>query len=272
MKFNDIEIKDYNSPIVKRRADEYNRLVNSINLYQNEEYDCSSSNVWSFQKSTDVRDGINIRFGNMCGGFPFKINGVMFNHSEGSYIAGGYALNNPDCIRIQKELAINDNGLFAKKNYRNNPDYTQHFRDDFHSFNVEWMKYVVWQKSIQNERFTNLLRKLPLDAHLVENSTMIHGDTREFWGALNSMIVKARKEAEKKVKYYKDNNLKGAPFNSKTAARNSINNIGHFTGKNVMGKIIKLCSLALIYGQEPTIDIDLLRSKELYLLGEQVKI
>jgi hypothetical protein len=50
-----------------------------------------------------------------------------------------------------------------------------------------------------------------------------------------------------------------------------INDIGRFKGKNVMGKIIKICSLSLYYSQEPPIDYDLLSEKKLFLLGNHMK-
>ena len=39
-------------------------------------------------------------------------------------------------------------------------------------------------------------------------------------------------------------------------------------GINCMGKILKMCQLALLDGTEPPIDYDLLRSKQIYLLGK----
>ena len=49
---------------------------------------------------------------------------------------------------------------------------------------------------------------------------------------------------------------------------NSINHIGTFEGKNLMGKILKLCQLALVESKELDIDYELLKSKNIYLLGE----
>ena len=51
---------------------------------------------------------------------------------------------------------------------------------------------------------------------------------------------------------------------------NAINNVGHFVGRNAMGKILKICSLSLIYGQQPPIEYSLLDSKYLYLLGTRI--
>ena len=52
--------------------------------------------------------------------------------------------------------------------------------------------------------------------------------------------------------------------------RNSLNYLGVYEGKNLMGKILKLCQLALLEGKELDIDYDLLRSKNIYLQGKKL--
>ena len=54
----------------------------------------------------------------------------------------------------------------------------------------------------------------------------------------------------------------------KNEERNKIKYIGSYVGINCMGKILKMCQLALLDGTEPPIDYDLLRSKQIYLLGK----
>ena len=56
--------------------------------------------------------------------------------------------------------------------------------------------------------------------------------------------------------------------NKKNEERNKIKYIGSYVGVNCMGKILKMCQLALINGTEPNIDYDLLRSKQIYLFGK----
>ena len=52
-------------------------------------------------------------------------------------------------------------------------------------------------------------------------------------------------------------------------ARNEIHYIGTFTnGHNYMGKILKMCQIALLDEAEPPINYDLLRQKQIYLFGE----
>ena len=45
---------------------------------------------------------------------------------------------------------------------------------------------------------------------------------------------------------------------------------GVFEGKNFMGKILMLCREALKNDSVPPIDFDLLKSKNIYLLGRKV--
>lgn len=45
-----------------------NDLFSGVVLGQNEAYDAEKVPVWRFCKSTDVRDGIRLDLGNMCGG------------------------------------------------------------------------------------------------------------------------------------------------------------------------------------------------------------
>jgi len=250
---------------------EFKTLIDKIDLYKEEDYDCKSLNVWSYQKATDIRDGVSTKFGNMCNGFPFEFAGVNFHNSECAYIAGAYASNDEDSTRLQRLIAEESNGYLCKKIYRNNAKYTIYMRKDFYTYNVQWMLYVLWEKCCHNKEFQSLLKLIPIDAHVVENTTLQNGATATFWGAKNMELITARKskmfEIERDYKFRFKKDLDQA----QSVAANSINDIGHFKGTNVMGKIIKICSLCLIYGQEPQIDYGLLRSKDLYLFGKQIK-
>lgn len=51
--------------------------------------------------------------------------------------------------------------------------------------------------------------------------------------------------------------------------RDKIQYIGTYSdGRNYMGKILKHCQLALLQGTTPNINYNLLREKQIYLLGE----
>ena len=54
-------------------------------------------------------------------------------------------------------------------------------------------------------------------------------------------------------------------------ARDEIQYIGIYKcGFNFMGKILKQCQLALLNDTEPPIDYELLRSKHIHLLGQEL--
>ena len=269
--FNNIEIKDVKSLDDQERKSEFGKLVESINLLKEESYDCTKINVWSYRSSKDIRQNLNIKLGNMCNGFPFEIiKGVTVFNSECAYIAGAYAKSDDKSIEIQKAILEERNGMKCKRIYRNRKDIVCHMRTDFFDYNVQLMAWILWVKSFKNKDFGNLLKSIPLDAHLVENTSKHKGKTATFWGAKNQMLMKARSEAEDKV-------LKKGGFKNKAAldhaqmlAANAVNDIGRFEGVNCMGKIIKLMSLSLIYDQEPPIDYDLLESKRLFMLGQPI--
>jgi hypothetical protein len=203
----------------------------------------------------------------MCNGFPFSLGGLNFANSECAYVAGAYASNDPDSIRIQKMISEENNGQICKRLYRLLPEYTKFIRKDFYDYNVQYMLLVVWKKATLNRSFGDLLRNVPVDAHVVENTTLHNGSTAVFWGAKNKELMIARESAENEIEVSGKYRFKYQRDAAKMIASNSVNDIGHFVGRNVMGKIIKLCSLSLIYNAVPPIDFNLLRRKELYFCG-----
>jgi hypothetical protein len=267
MEFYGIKISDVTKPCDTQKRIESNKLINSINLLQDEDYDCTSLNVWSYRKGGDCRDGVSLKYGNMCNGFPFSIGGVTFANSECAYVAGAYARKDPDCIRIQKMISEETNGQICKRLYRLLPEYTRFIREDFYEYNVQYMMLVVWKKATLNKSFGDLLRNIPIDAHVVENTSLHRGSTAGYWGAKNKELMAAREVVENEIEKSGQFRYKYQREEAKMLAANSINDIGHFIGKNVMGKIIKMCSLSLIYNTIPPIDFDLFRRKELFFCG-----
>jgi hypothetical protein len=73
--------------------------------------------------------------------------------------------------RDSRELQKSDNGYEAKKAIRRKYEQVGLSRDDWNTFNVQWMLFVVWQKVTQNKKFAEKLRKIPSNAMIVENST-----------------------------------------------------------------------------------------------------
>ena len=96
-----------------RHHSSYQSLFDGIVLGRMETYDASELNCWTFHKSTDVRDGITLSLGNLCGGYSFPFCGHIFHTSESAYLCGEFSLNTPTHAEIQQELVqgIHKRGL-----------------------------------------------------------------------------------------------------------------------------------------------------------------
>lgn len=237
----------------------------NIVLDQIDQYDCTREEIVAFRKADDEQDGIVKSFGNMSPGYEFDLNGHHFFGSEQAYICGLFSDGSPKHTAIQKELLVETNGYASKKRIRNKNENIARPKEDWESFNIEWMKYVVWNKVKGNEAFQELLRSVPKDAMIVENSTLQTGKTAAIWGAKNQDLEDARERAVKLLTSSPNRKVSKEEIKK---TYNSINHIGVYKGKNLMGKILKLCQLALVEGKELDINYDLLRSKNIYLLGE----
>jgi len=229
-------------------------------------YDCSQVDVWAFRKTDDEREDITLALGNMCPGFDFEIEGQHFYGSEQAYICGMFSNNDPKHIIIQQALINETNGYGSKKQIRQKNEVLK--REDWESFNIEWMKYVVWNKVKSNKKFLELLLSVPKNAYIVENSTHQKGRTAAIWGAKNQALEEARDRA---VKYLSLTSQGRVRKEEENRTRNSLNYLGVYEGKNLMGKILKLCQLALLERKELDIDYELLRSKDIFLLGKKLE-
>ena len=241
--------------------------INSIDFANEETIDASAIETWSFRKAEDVRDGIVIDLGNMCITYPFNLNGHTFTNTEALYICGMFSGNTPKHREIQQKLISAKNGYDAKKTIRSKyeEDYS---RNDWDEFNVEWMKWVVWQKIMGNEDFRRVLLSIPRNALIIENSTHQKGITATFWGMKNTELEERRAIMEQYTQYENPDIKKKDLAVKMMQARNRVNHIGTWQGVNCMGKILKYLQLCLLDGVEPRINYDLLRSKQIYLFGK----
>lgn len=244
----------------------------TIDLFLSETIDCSKYHVWSFRKAEDETelDGETLQnnLGNMCIGYPFIMDGENFLNSESAYICGMFSNDTEEHKSIQKKLQNEASGYSAKKAIRRK--YEDKKRPDWEEYNVEWMKYVVWTKVNGNPDFKGLLMKIPIDAIILENVSFQNKSavTSTFWGARNEELKKCVDIIERYVEYNNPNVKSKELARLKMEERNKIKYVGSYVGTNCMGKILKMCQLALLKGTEPSIDYDLLRSKQIYLLGK----
>ena len=238
----------------------------SIDFYHEETIDESSVETWSFRKAEDERDGVDIDLGNMCITYPFEVDGRLFTNSEALYICGLFSNDTAKHREIQEKLIAAKSGYDAKKVVRQK--YEDSFsRDDWQSFNVEYMKWCVWQKIKGNNDFKQLLLSIPRNAYIIENSTQQKGATALFWGMANKDLEEKRSIIEECAAYKHPTLSKKELTRLQMEERNKVNHIGMWQGVNCMGKILKYLQLCLLDSIEPKINYDLLRSKQIYLFG-----
>lgn len=240
-------------------------LTNPIVLDQIEAYDASEVNCYAFRRGTDSVKSQSLALGNMVSGFPFEVEGVKFQNSECAYIAGMFSDNTDRHADLQEALQAEGNGFMAKKKIRRfNEDCK---RADWEEFNIQWMLYCVWCKVVGNADFRDMLLAIPSDAVIIEDSTFQNGATAAIWGTKN------QKQRELTNAFKKELKAEGKGKSQIKAACDEKRlgewrKQGVFVGKNLMGKILMLCRDAVKQGVTPDIDIELLRSKRIYLFGK----
>ena len=236
-------------------------------LVREEAYDASSLNCFAFRHGYDVRQGLSLSLGNMVRGYGFDLQGIHFHNSECAYIAGAFSNGTDAHIAIQRQLVVCNNGYAAKKSIRKPHDNEK--RADWETFNVEWMKYVVWQKCLGNEDFRGLLLSFPKDAVIIEDSTFQRGSTATVWGTRNDELKKRLNHLRKELKA--QGMCKAAIKREQDRMRLSEwSTTGIFRGQNLMGKILMTCKQALEQGAEPPIDYALLQDAHINLLGREL--
>ena len=237
-----------------------------------ETYDATVQNCWSFRNAGDVRDGVVLDLGNMVSGYEFEMLGKHFLNSEAAYIAGAYSLEGEQYADIQRMLSTWDNGYTAKAVFRKqHNEYTRLIRQDWTQFNIQWMLLVIWEKCKSNSAFRDILLSIPRDAVIIENSTDVGTEdptksTSTIWGCWNRELMDARYVIEEDVANRTSAKSKKEIEYRQMVERNKINHIGVWRGKNLMGKIHKLCQIALLTNTEPPIDYKLIKEHNIYWL------
>lgn len=235
-----------------------------VSLGREERLVASELPVWCFKKVTDIVEGIEMRLSNMAGGYPFEFAGVNWASSEQLYLCGEFADE-----AIQHELRSQTSGYAAKRFIKSK--YKAHVREDFPTFRLQWMLYVVWQKCIGSEAFRDKLLSIPEGVILVEETTRDTGGTAQIWGCKNPELIAERRRLAQRIKRWSEANLTKKAINLKiNIETNKIRNIGEFVGQNNMGKILMICRRCLIEGIEPPIDRNLLNAANINILGKVI--
>ena len=217
-----------------------------VSLGREERLVASELPVWCFKKVTDIVEGIEMRLSNMAGGYPFEFAGVNWASSEQLYLCGEFTDE-----AIQRELLSVTSGYAAKRFIK--AKYKKQVREDFPTFRLQWMLYVVWQKCIGSEAFRDKLLSIPEGVILVEETTRDTGGTAQIWGCKNPELIAERRRLAQRIKRWSEANLTKKAINLKINIETN--------------KIRRRC---LIEGIEPPIDRNLLNAANINILGKVI--
>ena len=241
---------------------------NPIVLDRVEAYNPSQVTVWPFKHVDDIVDGVKLDLCNMTSCYPFEVEGVKWRSSEELYLAGEFSNDTAEHLTIQEELRAAKSPYAAKRFVKGK--HRKEVRKDFTEFRTQWMLWCVWQKCKGNIDFRSKLLSIPDDVILVEETTTDTGGSGQIWGCSNRELVEARKAlAQSIAEKHSDLTKKNLDFliNVET---NAIRNVGIFRGQNNIGKILMICRDCIKRGIEPDIDLELLCSKQIFILGKQL--
>ena len=73
-------------------------------LGEEEAYDPSVDKVFPFKLVGDPIDGIEVRYSNMAGGFPFEFEGRTWKNSEELYLLGEFSTGTDRDLEIQNDI------------------------------------------------------------------------------------------------------------------------------------------------------------------------
>ena len=239
---------------------------NPIVLDRVEAYNPSQVTVWPFKHVDDIVDGVKLDLCNMTSCYPFEVEGVKWRSSEDLYLAGEFSNDTHDHLAIQEELRAAKSPYAAKRFVKGK--HRKQVREDFAEFRTQWLLWVVWQKCKGNIDFRRKLLSIPDDVILVEETTTDTGGSGQIWGCVNRELVEVRKSVAQSIREkHTDLTKKNLDFliNVET---NAIRNVGIFRGQNNIGKILMICRDCIKRGIEPDIDLNLLRSKNIHILGK----
>lgn len=244
------------------------KINNPIILDREEVYNPSEVNVWPFKHVDDIVEGIRLDLCNMTSCYPFEVEGVKWRSSEELYLAGEFSNDTAEHLTIQEELRAAKSPYAAKRFVKGK--HRKEVREDFTEFRTQWMLWCVWQKCKGNIDFRRKLLSIPDDVILVEETTTDTGGTGQIWGCSNRELVEARKTVAQLItEKHSDLTKRNLAFliNVET---NAVRNVGIFRGQNNIGKILMICRDCIKSGINPDIELELLRSKNIYILGRRL--
>ena len=239
--------------------------MNNIVLGREETYEVSPQ-VWTYDFLKTVVNGIHLNFCNTAEGFPFDFCGHSFTESIRLFMCGQWSNNTEEHLRIQNSIMQKQSSWACYRfvtalNIRN-------IRNDFPTFQLQWMLFVTWQKCKGNADFRRLLLSIPRDIILVRDNTEDHSQSAVFWGCRNIERHNREKRLWKDFSCHSEDQDPKVWRQKLNREREKLKNIGEWKGQNNMGKILMICRDCLVEGTEPPIDYDLLRQSDIYLFGK----
>ncbi len=243
--------------------------MTSLILDKEEIYDPREQKIWCFKHVDDIVEGTLLNLGNMVSCYHFQVDKIEWRSSEELYLAGEFSLDSEEHRMVQEALCAAKSPYAAKRFVKGK--HRSLVREDFPEFRTQWMLWCVWQKCKGNEDFRKKLLSIPDDVILIEETTTDTGGTAKIWGCSNKELAAARKELKEKLTEENGHLTKKALAHLINVETNAIRNIGLFTGQNNIGKILMICKQCLQDGTEPVIDLPLLRSKHIHLLGKELQ-
>lgn len=241
----------------------------SLTLDHEEVYNPEQLNIWPFKHVDDIVEGMTLSLGNMTSCYPFEVEGEKWRSSEELYLAGEFSSNTAEHRTIQDELLAAKSPYAAKRFVKGK--HKKQVREDFKEFRTQWMLWCVWQKCMGNADFRAKLLSIPDGVVLLEETTTDTGGSGRIWGCSNRELVEARKAIAQSVREKHPDLPKKKLDHLINVETNAIRNIGVFKGQNNIGKILMTCRQCLMHNTSPEIDLELLRSKDIYLLGKRLE-
>lgn len=262
-----LKVEEENTSALKANPS-YLPIPTKQDLLKIEHYNVVEHYCVPFRSKDDLWEGVPIPLGNMNGGYSYMMHGVEFPSSEHSYIFGIFSNPTSEHIVLQERLLAEPSGFNAKKFIRNRNK--EQWRRDWKEFNVEWMLHCVWTKVNQNVDFRKLLMSLPQGITIIEDVSFkpYEENGADFWGARNP----DKKKLDNIVaRYAKHLGLSTTKIKeTKKKFQWEYYNVGTYSGRNVMGKILTYIKQCLHDGTEPDIDYELLKSKNIHFLGKLI--
>lgn len=199
--------------------------TSTVELNKWEIYD--SQNIVTFRKL----DGEYGALSNMSKEYGIELFGIQFIATEMLYMIAGFKDKS-----IQEKLLKENNPTKAKRIFRHGDYLKKHWRKDWDTFSLEWMKFCLVQKYIQNPKWVDLLNSTKGKV-IIEDSTMQSGASSSYWGAKD--LVK-RSIISQKRNFLKSNGLSKEKIDIELDRIYSTVGDNYFQGVNNMGKLLTL--------------------------------